>query len=399
MKKTSPLTFYRVRPRSRKLSQANQRPPRPGKPAVFPSAYAKLFFAALTLVVLYFFYIIIKPYLVQIFLAFVLFFTTRPLYRGLTVLMRGQRALAAFCTCVVLSLLITLSLWTLANIMAKQALELYSSVSAGLKSDQVWPQISAKWDLVRDSLENLGLAVPEQADLEDVLQTVLSQVSLFIYDNAINLARRFISYFLNLLLVLFLTFFMFLQGDAFIGEIKKLSPLDEVHNQEILQVTEATIKVTIRTTLIVALIQGILGGLGFFLFQVSEPVFWGAMMGVASVLPVVGPVIIWLPGVIYLYFRGDLGLALGLFLWGSLIISMVDNLLRPILIKGVQSTSTVLIFLSILGGISYFGMVGFILGPLILSFLLSLLRIYQKAALEIFPRDATPVRIPESQEK
>lgn len=78
---------------------------------------------------------------------------------------------------------------------------------------------------------------------------------------------------------------------------------------------------------------------------------------------------------------------------------MVDNLLRPILIKGVQSTSTVLIFLSILGGISYFGMVGFILGPLILSFLLSLLRIYQKAALEIFPSNADRPAIAESQEK
>jgi predicted PurR-regulated permease PerM len=106
-------------------------------------------------------------------------------------------------------------------------------------------------------------------------------------------------------------------------------------------------------------------------------------MTVASILPVVGPFIIWAPGVIYLYFRGDLGPALGLFLYSSLIVSAVDNILRPLLIRRAQSTSTVLIFLSILGGVTYFGMVGFILGPLLLSFLLSLLRIYQKTVLTI----------------
>jgi len=102
-------------------------------------------------------------------------------------------------------------------------------------------------------------------------------------------------------------------------------------------------------------------------------------------LPVVGPGIIWLPGSVYLYFRGDLGLALGLFLWGALVISIVDNILRPILIRGAESTSTALIFLSILGGVTYFGLVGFILGPLLLSFLLSLLRIYQSTLLVILP--------------
>lgn len=342
----------------------------------------------MTLLTLYFSYVVIKPYLIQIFLAFVLFFAGKPLYRRLVWLFRGQRALAAFCACALLALLITLPLFALVNILAKQALELYSAVSAGPKSDQVWQQISGKWDFLKASLEHLGLPLPEQANLEQVVQSVLSQVSQFMYTNTIALVRGFTSYLLNLLLILFIAFFMFLQGDRFIEEIKKLSPLDEAHNQEILLVTERTIKATLWSTLIVALVQGILGGTGFFFFRVPDPVFWGAMMTVASILPVVGPGIIWLPGSVYLYFRGDLGLALGLFLWGALIISTVDNLLRPILIRGAESTSTVLIFLSILGGVTYFGLVGFILGPLLLSFLLSLLRIYQSTILAILPDKA-----------
>jgi predicted PurR-regulated permease PerM len=276
------------------------------------------------------------------------------------------------------------------NIIAKQALELYSSVSPGLTSDQLWRQFSVKLDLLKSYLEYLSLSLPEQANLEHVLQTILSQVSQFIYSNAIALVRGFTTYFLNLLLILFLTFFMFLQGDAFIEEIKRLSPLDEAHNREIFQVSENTIKATLLGTLIAALVQGFLGGVGFFLFKVPEPVFWGAMMALASILPIIGPGIIWAPGVLYLYIRGDFGLALGLFLWGALIISLADNLLRPIFISGAQSTSTVLIFLSILGGITYFGMVGFILGPLLLSFLLSLVRIYQRTIIGTSPPKPSP---------
>jgi len=400
MKKTGPLKSWRDRIRTPKLTrrpQIDQKVTPPKKPTAFSSAYAKIFFVGITLLTLYFAYVIIKPYLVQIFLAFVLFLASKPLYGGLVWLCRGRRALAAFLTCLVLGLLITLPLFALVNIIAKQALELYNSVSSGLKSEQVWLQVSGKWDILRNYVEHLGLPLPEQANLEQVLQTVLTRASQFIYTNTIALVRGFTSYFLNLLLILFLAFFMFLQGDAFIEEIKKLSPLDEAHNQEILQVTENTIKATLWGTLIVALVQGVLGGVGFFLFRIPEPIFWGAMMTVASILPVVGPGIIWAPGVIYLYFRGDLGLALGLLLWGAIIISTMDNLLRPILIRGAQSTSTVLIFLSILGGVTYFGMVGFILGPLLLSFLLSLLRIYQRTVLAVLPEKAISSRPSEIQ--
>jgi predicted PurR-regulated permease PerM len=369
----------------------------PEKVIAFSSTYAKIFFAAITVLTLYFVYIIIKPYLVQIFLAFVLFLASKPLFRSLVWLFRGRRALPAFITCLVLGLLITLPLFALVNIIAKQALELYSSVSSGLKSEQFWQQISGKWEFLRGYAESLGLTLPEQANLEQVLQTVLTHVSQFIYSNAIDLVRGFTSYFLNLLLILFIAFFMLLQGDDFIDQIKKLSPMNEAHNQEILQVTESTIKATLWGTLIVALVQGILGGAGFFLFRIPEPVFWGTMMMVVSILPVIGPAIIWAPGVVFLYLRGDPALALGLFLWGAIIVSMVDNLLRPLLIKGAQSTSTILIFLSILGGVTYFGMVGFILGPLLLSFLLSLLRIYQRTVLATIPEKAVSFPQSESQ--
>jgi predicted PurR-regulated permease PerM len=96
----------------------------------------------------------------------------------------------------------------------------------------------------------------------------------------------------------------------------------------------------------------------------------------------VGSAIIWGPAAIYLLFTGHLGHGIGLIIWGGVVVSVIDNVLKPLLVKGSRSTPSIFILFSILGGITYFGMLGFILGPLILSFLLSLLRIYQKTILQ-----------------
>jgi predicted PurR-regulated permease PerM len=114
---------------------------------------------------------------------------------------------------------------------------------------------------------------------------------------------------------------------------------------------------------------------------VPQPAFWGTVMIPASVIPVVGAAIIWLPAVGYLFLLGAWTKGLGLLVFCVLIIGSVDNLLKPMLMRGTRSTPTVLVLLAILGGISYFGMIGFILGPFVLSLLLSLLYIYEKTIL------------------
>jgi predicted PurR-regulated permease PerM len=101
----------------------------------------------------------------------------------------------------------------------------------------------------------------------------------------------------------------------------------------------------------------------------------------ASVIPVVGSTVIWGPAAVYLLFTGHVGAGVGLIIWGGVVVGAIDNFLKPILVKGSSETPAIFILFSILGGLTYFGMIGFILGPLILSFLLSLLRIYQKTIL------------------
>jgi predicted PurR-regulated permease PerM len=367
--------------------QAEPCPPCPPCPAPeiqegLHTRFARLFFGVITLLVLYFSYLIIKPYLLDIFMALVLFFTAKPLYHALTRLLRGYKALASALTCLILLLVILIPLFSLMSIIANQALEFSSQVTKGMQYGDLWNWVSAKIDAFKLYLIHLNLPVPPgDINLAQIVQTTVTKASAFVYTNAIGLIRGFTVFFFDLLLTLFITFFMFLQGDDFIQAIKQLSPLDPVHNDEILRETEVTIKATLWGTVIVAFAQGTLGGVGFLIFGLPQPAFWGTVMIPASVIPVVGSTIIWGPAAVYLLLTGHITAGVGLIIWGGVVVSVIDNVLKPILMKGSGETPSIFILFSILGGLTYFGMIGFILGPLILSFLLSLLRIYQKTIL------------------
>jgi predicted PurR-regulated permease PerM len=359
----------------------------------FPSRFARVFFGVLTLIILYYSYLIIKPYLVEIFLALVLFIISKPLYNIIFKLFR-RPGLSSAVTCLLLAVFIVVPIITLAGLIAGQALDIYNLISQGLHSGDLWQNLTEKLAFVQDYAQKLNFPINfNNLQLEQLIRSALVNASQFIYTNSIGLVKGFTSVIFSLLLILFLTFFHLLEGDAFIDEIKALSPLDPAHNQEILGDVENTIKATLRGTVIVALIQGVLGGLGFLIFGIPRAAFWGTVMVPASVIPVVGAALIWLPGALFLFFQGLTWQALGLVFWGVVVIGAIDNLVKPYLMKGARYTPTVFTLFAIMGGITYFGTIGFILGPLILSFLLSVLSIYQKTILRP-SRPFQPAQIP-----
>ncbi len=348
----------------------------------FPSHFARYFFGVLTLIILYFSYLLVKPFLVEIFLALVLFIISKPLYYFFLTLFRGRRGLSSALTCILLAIVIVMPLLTLASIIAAQALDIYNQISQGLQNGNLWEALMAKLAAIETYARgwhvDLNLSYPQ---VEEFIRSTLVNASQFIYTSAIGMVKGFTSIIFSLLLIFFVTFFFFIEGDDFIKTVKSLSPLDPAHNEEILGDVETTIKATLRGTIIVALIQGILGGVGFMIFGIPSAAFWGTLMVPVSVVPVVGAALIWVPGALFLFIKGSIWAGVGMLFWGIVVIGTVDNLVKPYLMKGARYTPTIFTFFAIMGGIAYFGTIGFILGPLVLSFLLSVLSIYQKTIL------------------
>ncbi len=178
--------------------------------------------------------------------------------------------------------------------------------------------------------------------------------------------------------VMFLGLFYFLRDGA---ELKRqliaLSPLGDADDNRIFAKLEQTIYSIFAGSLAIGIIQGILTGIGFAIFGVPSPALWGSIAAVAALIPGIGTSLVLIPGILYLVFTGQTGPAIGLLIWSVLAVGLIDNFLGPIFINRGVKIHPFLILLSVLGGLIFFGPIGFVLGPIVLALLFSLLDIYR----------------------
>ncbi len=176
---------------------------------------------------------------------------------------------------------------------------------------------------------------------------------------------------------LFFTFFYFLvDGERIARFLKQVSPLSDGEDEELMRDFVSMSRAIMKGSLAVAIVQGVLGGIGFAAVGLSSPAVWGAVMGIFSLIPIVGTGIIWVPAGLWLFLMGEVWQGAFLLAFGAGVISTVDNILRPKLVGRDAQIHPLLVFFSTIGGISLFGVPGFLIGPIIVSFFLALVRIY-----------------------
>lgn len=345
----------------------------------FSSPWSRWFFTTCILFVLYLAYRLIEPFLIPIFLAVVMVVVAGPLYVFVQKLVGGRRKLASALTCVILTAVIAMPFFFFAGVLTSQAFDLYNTVSHTMTGDQLQQSINESLGRLAPALDRLQETLG--INQEDVLQEVgkwVRQVSNFLYRNLAGLLRGATNLVIGFALVLFVTFYLLMDGACMAEKIISLSPLPKDMNCQIKKDIMRSLQATLKGSVVLAFIQGTVGGLGFWAFGVPNALFWGTVMVFASVVPLVGTALVWLPGGIYLIITGSTLQAVGVMAW-CLIASLVcDNILRPRLIGGDTNLHPLLTFFSVLGGISLFGVVGLILGPLVLAILISLLDVYQR---------------------
>jgi predicted PurR-regulated permease PerM len=184
-------------------------------------------------------------------------------------------------------------------------------------------------------------------------------------------------FFVNLFIFTISFFYFIKDGDRLRKDIIDLSPFKDDRDEEILNKLKIAIVSVVKGSVLVAMIQGLVSGLGFYIFGLPSHVFWGGVTAVAALVPGFGTSLVIGPAVLYLLFTGFTGQAIGLFIWGVLAVGFIDNFLGPKFIEQGIKIHPLLILLSALGGISFFGPVGFLLGPITISFLFALFDIYR----------------------
>ena len=181
-------------------------------------------------------------------------------------------------------------------------------------------------------------------------------------------------------------FYFIKDGYKFLQEVVRLSPLQDSEDDAIVQKLNTVSHSLIRGTLVIAAVQGLLTGLGFLIFGVPNPVLWGSLAAVSALVPTLGTGIILLPAIIFLFATGNVAAGVGLTAWGVLVVGLLDNVIGPKLIGGRSKIHPLFILLSVLGGLAVLGISGFLLGPLLLGFLVALSEIYKVKITEIHKR-------------
>jgi predicted PurR-regulated permease PerM len=255
-----------------------------------------------------------------------------PLHRRLPLRLRHPRALAALLTILTAVVIVVVPFALLSVALANEAAGLLARIQSGETSPV--PYLRGVFDALPGwaaaLLEHFGLV--DFDTLQRWLNTRLEQGSGFIATQAFSLGQDTFEFAAGLLITPYLAFFLIRDGDRIVHAMRRALPLTPVHKQELLNKFGAVIRSTVRGNLVVAAIQGALGGLAFWFFGVRRALLWAVVMAFLSLLPAVGAALVWLPVAIWFFVSGAIWRSIALATWGLLVIGLVDNLLRPMLV-------------------------------------------------------------------
>ena len=339
------------------------------------------FFFAVFLFLIYQVYLFVAPFLAPLTWAAILALTFSPLTTVVFRLFRGQRSLAAATLVLVVTVLAILPSFYLGSVLVAQATAAYrllnAAVSEGRYVDLV-AQIQASF-LGGLWMRAAGLLGEFSIDLSDLLLRATSWLSDQIVGHAASLARNVLGTVVSFLLMLVALFFFFRDGDAMAARLRELLPMDPEHKDAVFARFYATLTAAVQSMLVTAAAQGLLAGLGYWVIGgLTLSVFLGFVTGLASFLPLAGPALVWGGTGIYLLLTEHTGRAIGVLLWGALVVSTADNWIKPIFIGGRAGLPTFPLLLSILGGLQVYGFLGVFLGPVVLAILIAFVDIYRE---------------------
>ena len=320
------------------------------------------------------------PFLAPIALAFMFAVVARPVHEKILETTRNRRTLSAFLTILFILVVILIPISFLIQRLTVESYALYTQVS-----DR---SLAGFNETINATLSPVQRLFPSfELDIEGAVEYVSSKF-------VSNLGAIFsgtASLVLGLFLFVISLFYVLRDGHRFKKGLIELSPLADAYDKQIIERLERAVNSVVRGSFIISLVQGTLAGIGFAIFGVPNAVLWGTVAAVGALLPGLGTGLVIVPAIIFLAATGSLGPAIGLGIWGVVIVGLVDNLLMPMIVGRGFTVHPVFVLFSSIGGILFFGPVGVFLGPLIIALLFALLEIYKLIILDDQDKKVTSI--------
>jgi predicted PurR-regulated permease PerM len=311
---------------------------------------------------------LIGGFLMPVFWAAVLATVFFPLQRRYVARLGGRRSLAALATILTIIGLVVVPLSLAGLAMSREAIQLHEQIASGaIDVGAPLRFLRRIAPLASEYLGGFGV------DLEDMVQRLSSSavaVARIIASRAVGIGQDVLRVGALFFLMLYILFFFLRDGSRLVTTLIRVLPLGDERVRQLLAKFSEVSVATIKGTLVVGIVQGAIGGGLFWVLGIPAPVFWGTAMAVFSVLPAVGPGLVWAPAAVILLGLGEIVKGIVLIAAGVLLIGLVDNVLRPILVGRETEMPDYLVLLATLGGLSVFGVSGFVIGPVIAAFVL-----------------------------
>lgn len=271
--------------------------------------------------------------------------------------------LAALATLTVCIVVVIVPVLFLVSSFAQEGAALYQRIESGeFNPAQYVDRIRQGFPTVQVMLESLHI---DPAAIKEQLSGAAVSIGQKLAQNAVGIGQNMVQFLINLGIMLYLAFFLLRDGPRLVALLIRALPLGDAREKMLFRKFAEVARATIKGNLVVAIVQGSLGGLIFWLLDIPGPMLWGVVMTFLSLIPVVGAGLIWAPVAVYLFAIGAWGQGLVLVIFGAGVIGLVDNILRPILVGRDTKLPDFVVLLSTLGGFVLFGINGFVLGPLV----------------------------------
>jgi predicted PurR-regulated permease PerM len=366
------------------------------EPSFHVERFRKTFLLGLVAVISIAFVLMIRPFVTPLLLAAIFTGLSFPLQRRLTGLLGGRGALAAAITIALLLLVVVAPLLSFLGIVASQASEITQSITPWLQARIA----ESKAGNLGDHLPLPDFLAPYETQIYAKLGEVTSMVGQFFFKTLTAATRGTASFLLALFVMLYAMFFFLRDGRNFLNQILYYVPL---HTEDELRMVGKFVSVTratLKGSLIIGILQGTLAGGAFLVAGIPGAAFWGTLMAILSIIPGLGTALVWIPATGWLYLNDEVGAAAGLALWCLGVVGMVDNVVRPWVVGRDTQMSDLMIMLSTLGGLLFFGAPGLLVGPILAGLFVTVWEIYGEAFAAYLPDvDLNPDRAEDPQDE